>query len=300
MEPAGGGRGGENAGDVMNIPNRRRWFRRFTTSSSPLIVTAIVAPLLGGPVGSVAAIVFGWAARHEPLEVTSPRRRHLALFGMCLGLVFTFVWAAVMAYVAISLERGLRMSRDDAAVESEQSANTAAVPTTPGVSESKSDEPLPPISKVTTVRREGAVTVVDIGSLVSSLSTELAKERAEAWRVGDVTVVMTTRPGCEPCQRFTEALSDPLMQTALSHVRLVRIDVEVFDEDLPSLKIPTDKLPGFYLLAPDLYPRDGIDGGEWGPDVASNMAPVLGAFVRGKYATRKRSWQPVSDNRIQL
>ena len=298
--PVGAGRGGEKPGDVVREHTRRRWTLRWSPSTSPLIFTSILAPLVGGPVGSVVAIVFGWAARHEPLEVTSPRRRLLALAGMCLGLVFTFIWAVVMAYVAISLERGSRASRDDAAIDSDQSANVATVPAHPSLPEAGSDDAPRTISKVTTVRREGSLTVVDIGSSVPSLLTELAKERAEGSRMGDVTVVMTTRPECESCRRFSESLGDPRMQVALSRVRLVRIDVEVFDEELPNLKIPNDKLPGFFLLAPDLYPRDGIDAGEWVSDVASNMAPVLGAFVRGKYTTRKRSWQPVSENRIRL
>jgi hypothetical protein len=300
MEPTGGGRGRDKQGDMIGFPNRRVMTRVFRPSTSPLIVTSILAPLVGGPVGSVAAIVFGWAARHEPLEVTSPRRRFLALVGMALGLVCTFLWAAVMSYVAISLERNMHATHDEAGIEPEHAANVIAVPTGSSKADAGNDAPARVIPKVTTTRREGVVTVVDIGASVSSLSQEIAKERAEASRVGELTLVMTIRGDCDACQRFSETLSDPLMQTALSRVRIVRIDVDVFEEDLPSMKIPSDKLPGFYLLAPDLIPRDGIDGSEWGSDRPTNMAPVLGAFVRGKYANRRRSWQPVSDNGIRL
>ena len=128
----------------------------------------------------------------------------------------------------------------------------------------------------------------------------MAKERAEASRAGDLMVVMTTRAECSSCLHFSNSLRNPLMQAALTHVRLVRIDVDVFEEDLSSLKIPHENLPGFFLLAPDLYPRDGIDGNEWGPDVVTNVAPVVGAFVHEKYVTRRRAWQNVSENRLRL
>ena len=70
-------------------------------------------------------------------------------------------------------------------------------------------------------------------------------------------------------------------------------DLLAFHEELESLRVPCDRFPGFFLLGPDLGPRDGIDGGEWDDDVARNIAPVLGAFVRGTYATRREGWKPL-------
>jgi hypothetical protein len=90
------------------------------------------------------------------------------------------------------------------------------------------------------------------------------------------------------------------MQTALAGVRLVRVDGILFHEDLDALRVPHDDIPGFFLLAPDLTPRDGIDGGEWGDDIAPNIAPVLGAFVRGKYAVRRSPWTPLPPSGVSL
>ena len=36
---------------------------------------------------------------------------------------------------------------------------------------------------------------------------------------------------------------------------------------------------------------DGINGGEWDDDIAINIAPVLGPFVRGTYAKRRSPWK---------
>jgi hypothetical protein len=37
---------------------------------------------------------------------------------------------------------------------------------------------------------------------------------------------------------------------------------------------------------------DLIDGGEWDADVPENIAPVLGAFVRGTYSNRRHARAP--------
>ena len=43
-----------------------------------------------------------------------------------------------------------------------------------------------------------------------------------------------------------------------------------------------------------------IHGGEWDDDIPPNIAPVLGAFVRGKYGTRRYPWQPLPGSGMRL
>ena len=81
------------------------------------------------------------------------------------------------------------------------------------------------------------------------------------------------------------------MQSALDHVRLVRIDRDPFEDDLAELEIPSRPNPGFFLLDSDLRVTDGIHGGEWDDDIAVNIAPVLGPFVHGNYAKRRAPWK---------
>jgi hypothetical protein len=101
---------------------------------------------------------------------------------------------------------------------------------------------------------------------------------------------ITSSP-CVPCNGVATSLSDPEMQTALDHVRLVRVDRDPFEDDLAELQIPSKPFPGFFLLDSDLKVKDGINGGEWGDDIAGNIAPVLGPFVRGNYANRRSPWK---------
>jgi len=156
------------------------------------------------------------------------------------------------------------------------------------------------VPKTTKLQKMGAITLVDVGVSVTSLQEELAKQRAEATAAGETLLVMTTKDGCKPCQGVESSLKDPLMQTALARVRIVRVDIDVFHEDLDSLKMPNREYPYYFLLSLDLTPKDGISGGEWDDDIAQNIAPVLGAFVRGKYTSRRQVWRPQRGSGVRL
>jgi hypothetical protein len=159
-------------------------------------------------------------------------------------------------------------------------------------------EPSPRRTKAVSV---GKIAVVDVGSDSSkSLADVLSEQSVQARAAGQTLVVMTTRFGMKEFRDVDAALAHPLLQTALENVRLVRTDVIIFMEELEELGIPTNRFPGFFLLGPDLVPRDGIDGDEWDDDVPRNIAPVLGAFVRGSYKQRRQTWKPPRGKGVAL
>lgn len=260
---------------------------------SAMAVLSMVALLLG-PIGAVAAMVLGWAARREIEEVPCRRAgRGLAIAGLTLGALFTTGWGAALAVGAWvwTYDRGAQADASEPAPAVDESA-ASRTESTPG--------PGGNVPQRTTERHVGALTVVDVGVDARTLAEELAKQRAAAYEIGEKVLVMTTRDLCEPCRGVDRSLSDPLTQTALRSVRLVRVDIDVFQEDLDELKIPRHRFPGFFLLAPDLGPQDGIDGGEWDDDIPRNIAPVLGAFVRGQYASRREPWKPLPRSGLRL
>jgi hypothetical protein len=263
---------------------------------SGLAVTAIVALLLG-PLGAVAAIVFGWAARrqitHSEGRITG---RTLANAGLAAGVLATVGWGAALSLV-IFRHRMDPPPPPPIAFVTEPPSLPHAAPAKPHASEPPPGGTVP---RETTVHHEGKITVVDVGVDAMTLERELAKQRAEAAKTGEKVLVMLTSDRCEPCRGVDASLSSLLMQTALAHVRLVRVDIDVFKDDLDTLKMPHDRYPAFFLLNVDLTPKDGIDGGEWDEDVAQNIAPVLGAFVRGKYAQRRQQWHPLPGSGVQL
>jgi hypothetical protein len=103
-------------------------------------------------------------------------------------------------------------------------------------------------------------------------------------------------PACQPCNGVAAALPDARMQRALAGVRLIRLDLTEFGRELNHLGVPiargdgTVLVPAFVLLDERNRPTDYVHGGEWDADIAPNIAPVLGDFMRGQYKRRRHPW----------
>lgn len=282
----------EAAGGVAAFPPAPR------AEVSTLAVVSVVALLLG-PLGAVAAIVFGWAARREIDDAPSRRAGYgMATAGLALGLLLTLGWGAALALGAWTwtYERGaLAMAQ-----EPEATVAPAAQESAPPAPAGGPTGPHASVPARTALQRIGALTVVDVGVEVRTLGEELARQRAAAFAQGERLLVMTTREECSACRSIDRALSNPLLQTALRGVRLVRVDTDVFKEDLDELRIPCERTPGFFLPSLDLAPQDGIFGGEWDKDTPESIAPVLGAFVRGQHGSRRQPWKPLPGSGVRL
>lgn len=248
-----------------------------------------------GPIAAVAAIALGIGALREV------RRSEGRVTGGALGLS-----AIILGVFNLVASAGLLVAF---AMRADMSPSTTTAPASPPVA------PLPPVAppvvapapgsgeggqmtvhtEVTEVKI-GRVTLVDVPAKVESLTSALEAQRERAKREQKTLVLFTTRghtPAlndsyCRPCMSIAAVLHDPKMQAALENVRLVRVDVTELREEVEDLRIPTGKIPGFYLLGPTLEAEDGITGAEWDDDTAANAAPVLSAFVRHKYPMAKR------------
>jgi hypothetical protein len=151
------------------------------------------------------------------------------------------------------------------------------------------DDVAPTDTRVTEV---GELTVVDLGVSEPSLKSALVREIGKAKANGEDVMVMTVSTSCDPCKGVATSLRDERLQTALKKIRLVRVNLEVFKEDVARLGLQVIPMPVYALLTADGNPRDAIDGGEWEEDVPENIAPVLGAFVQGEFKKRKKPFKP--------
>jgi hypothetical protein len=105
--------------------------------------------------------------------------------------------------------------------------------------------------------------------------------------------VWITAPDCRPCTGVSVALASPLVQAALSGVRLLRLDAREYRLELSERGLTTEVLPGFALLSENGQPVDYVSGGEWDEDVPENIAPVLKKFIQGTYKARRNAWTGV-------
>ncbi len=137
----------------------------------------------------------------------------------------------------------------------------------------------------------GKVDLVDLDRELTSLSRELESQRKTAAHDGKKLLLWVVVDDCLPCNGVAASLPATEMQTALESVRVVRVNARDFGQDLTFLGIPVAKVPGFALVGDGNRPLDYVNGGEWDEDIARNIAPVLGNFVRGRYAKRRDPWR---------
>lgn len=261
-----------------------------SAAATASLVLAILGSMCLGPVGGIAAIIVGAVALWD-IHSSKGRKsgKAMAWVGVGIGSFTTAAFAALVLLLVYSSSSSPSAPPPVVAAPPPiyVPPTAAPIPTTPppahGVTMTREME--------TTETRIGNVVIADVGLGELSLDAALRKQRSAAQRESQTMIVHTTSADCRPCQGVAAALSDPRMQKALEGVRLVRIDVEDFNRELAELGIPFDVIPGFYVLRPDLSPSDGVHGGEWDDDTAENIAPVVHAFVRGKYDGRRHPFK---------
>ncbi len=265
-----------------------------------LALWALVFSVLGfvcmWGVGGLLAIAFGLMARGEIERARGTQRgRGLATSGIVLGslnLVACIVAVAVGVTWLASPGRHGGVAKSPPLFAPPSSPVPAPAPTpASSAAPGRAAGATASSETGTIVTRVGRVDLVDVGSDVRSLGDELDKQRVLAERSGKKLLLWVVQADCHPCNGVAAALTEPNMQSALEGVRVVRVDPQDFALELRQFNIPIDKIPGFALLGSDQRPTDYVNGGEWDEDVAANIAPVLGKFVRGAYTKRRDPWR---------
>lgn len=261
-----------------------------SAAATASLVLAILGSMCLGPVGGIAAVIVGAVALWD-IHAAKGRKsgRVFAWIGLVIGGFTTAAYAAVILLLVYAGNKAASTPPPPPVYMPPPTA-APAPPGPPSLPGPGSGITMSRESK-TTVTTVGTIVVVDIGLAELSLDAALRRQRALAQRHGQTLVLQTTSSGCRPCQGVAAALPDPKMQRALSGVRLARVEVGDFHEELVDLGVPDKLIPGFFLLGTDMSPRDGINGGEWDDDVAANIAPVLEAFVRGTYTKRRQPFR---------
>jgi hypothetical protein len=234
---------------------------------------------MGLPLG-VPAIALGAMAHRDIRRSGGTTRGHrLATAGIVLGSIGSTLFLGWVAVVALAVVQGsLPFGLSPGSATRPPPAPTTATPD-PGVGGS------PAPTEVTTAN------FVDLHASTGPLRAQLATQASAALRVGDTLLVQTTARGCAPCSEVTLAIADAQVQAVLPKVRIVRLDIGEFDAQLKALRMNEPAAPWFYLIDARGQPRDAISADEWDDNDPGNIAPVLGAFVRGKLRARRASWR---------
>ena len=140
-------------------------------------------------------------------------------------------------------------------------------------------------------RSYGSLDVVDLDTK-STLKAQLTQITQSALAKNRTVVLQTYVRSSKECAEVAAALPDTRMQRALTNVTLVRVDIDVFEDELKAMRVETDAAPWFYKLDAHAHPTDAISADEWDANIPENMAPVLADFARGTLGSR-RSPSPV-------
>jgi hypothetical protein len=228
---------------------------------------------LGLPLG-IPAIVFGALAHHDIRRSEGMSGGSgMATAGMVMGAVGSTVFLGWMGFLAYVL------------IHSSAVPTVASLPPPLLVPIPTSEAPL------TQPGDWGQIHVVDLHASTKPLRAQLAEEAKAASAVGETLLVQTTAASCVACREIARSMSEPMLQSALADVRLVRLDVSEVGGELAPLHMRQPALPWFYLVDAHGSARDGISADEWDDNDAESLAPVLEAFVHGRLQSRRHPWE---------
>lgn len=216
---------------------------------------------------------------------------------VALTAVASFIWMVATSLLlgwGLHRMRGLSLATEGAHSVTERVSSPASSARSNGTPASDAEERAREVPVATRASTLGAIEVVELGlssgEFPSSLREQLRLARSAS---RTMLVLVTEERDCATCRGVDDAFEDARLQEALATVRLVRVARSAFKEELAALRLQTDVYPMFLLLRDDLSLLDAIHGGEWDADIPANIAPVLGAFVRGQYRERRHpTWTP--------
>lgn len=142
----------------------------------------------------------------------------------------------------------------------------------------------------------GTAEVVDVGDDTNNFADFLVREAQAASEHEQRCLLVTTLPKCPSCAALGYALARTSLKYNLGKIRLIRSDLEEFEEELRALQVPLDRVPGFMLMDKTGKFVDFLDAGEWNSNNPAEFGPILASFVRGTYRHSRRHFGPVTES----
>ena len=149
----------------------------------------------------------------------------------------------------------------------------------------------------TEVGNFGSAKLVDIGDDILQLRTRMLEERALAEQNNEGCLFVTIQAGCPNCAALAHTIASGALGRAAGRLRVVRIDLDEFEEEVRALNLPIDRVPGFILLDSSGQVEDFLDAGEWDTNDPSESTPVLAKFLQGRLQHRRSMWKIASESR---
>jgi hypothetical protein len=126
----------------------------------------------------------------------------------------------------------------------------------------------------------GTVQLVDAGESLDDLGSFLEEQAQISTRQHEKCLLVATLPDCPSCAALGYALARASPARLLGETRLIRVNIEEFDQDLRQLGLPVEQVPAFALLDEHGKIVDTLDVVEWRSNDPVDFLPLLSNFIQ--------------------
>lgn len=134
-------------------------------------------------------------------------------------------------------------------------------------------EPIPPAPA-------DVVTIIEVDIQAGPLGSQLAAVAARAKTEGRTAVVELWAGWCAPCKKLDKLIDAGTVTDALRGTILVRVDVDMFDDELTDLGFTAPQIPSFYRIDGRGKPKGKpLSGADWTKRGEGQIAAALREFV---------------------
>jgi thiol-disulfide isomerase/thioredoxin len=189
-----------------------------------------------------------------------------------------------MRTLCISLVMLAACARDDARPSTP--APSTPAPQEPAAKPSRSDPaPMPqtdPPPEATAPAPAATVRLVDVDPDAGSLREQIVAAAAQAKADGRTVAVELWAGWCPPCKKLDQLLRSGPVAAAVGNAVLIRVDTDVFNEELSALGFDAPQIPSLYRLDDRGRPRGKpLLGAKWSRASETAIAEQLAAFLQG-------------------
>lgn len=142
----------------------------------------------------------------------------------------------------------------------------------PHASTAAQDEPAQPTTST--------VTIIDVDAQAGPLDAQLAAVAARAKKEQRPIAVELWASWCPPCKTFDKLIDSGQLDAALSGTMLVRVDVDMFNEELNELGFKAPQIPSLYHVDGRGRPTGKpLSGASWHKRGAPEISAALTTFL---------------------
>lgn len=126
------------------------------------------------------------------------------------------------------------------------------------------------------------VRLVDVDPDNGSLHEQIIAAAAQAKADGRSVAVELWAGWCPPCKKLDKLLSTGPVAAAVANAVLIRVDTDVFNDELNKLGFDAPQIPSLYRIDERGKPKGkALSGAKWSRESETNIAAQLAAFLQG-------------------